>query len=99
LDINGTVIDVSPAWLKLTGYKRGEVIGRHFWEFLGAKSLLQAKDSFPRLKDFGYVDNVPLKIKRKDKSLVDINLNGTSRYKRDGNFERTFCELTPKVPS
>jgi PAS domain S-box-containing protein len=94
LDINGTVIDVSPTWLKLTGYERDEVIGRHFWEFLGAKSLLQAKDSFPQLRDFGYINNVALKIKRKDKSLVDINLNATSRYKHDGNLERTFYETT-----
>lgn len=97
LDYNGTVIDVSPAWLKLTGYEKDEVIGRHAWEFLGAKSLLQVKDSFPQLKDFGYVNNVPLKIKCKDRSLIDISLTGTSKYKADGSFDRTFCELTPKV--
>ena len=99
LDLNGTIIDVSPAWLKLTGYGREEVIGRHFWEFLSGKSLLQAKDSFPRLKDFGYVNNVPLVVKRKDKSLVEIRLTGTSKYKSDGDFERTFCQLTPKASS
>lgn len=95
LDCNGVVINVSPGWLQITGYDKDEVIGLHFWEFLGAESLLQAGDKFPKLKDFGYVDDVPLQIKCKDNSYIDISLTGTSKYKNNGDFERTFCELTP----
>lgn len=95
LDLSGSIIDVSPAWLKITGYKRDEVIGRHFIEFLDKGSLLKVSDSFPHLKDYGYVDNVPLKIRRKDKVIIPVSLTGTSKYNDDGRFERTYCEIKP----
>ena len=94
LDFSGSVIDVSPAWLELTGYEKEEVIGRHFIEFLHADSLLCVESNFPHLKDFGYVDNVQLKIRTKDNRAVSVTLNGTSKYDYNGDFERTFCELT-----
>ena len=95
LDLSGSVIDVSPAWLKLTGYEKGEVIGRHFIEFLHADSFLCVETNFPYLKDFGYVDNVQLKIKGKGNKVLPVFLTGTSKYDDNGVFEMTFCELTP----
>ena len=62
LDYSGTIIDVSPAWLEMTGYERDEVIGKHFLEFLDLPSLLKVQKGFPYLKDFGFVDNVSLNI-------------------------------------
>lgn len=94
LDLSGTVIDVSPAWLELTGYEKEEVIGKHFMEFLDVESLLCVEKNFPQLKDYGYVDNVQLKIRAKSSVVLSVSLNGTSKYHQDGSFERTFCELT-----
>lgn len=96
LDFSGTILDVSPGWLKMTGYKRDEVIGRHFVEFLDVESLLVVQNNFPCLKDYGFVDYVPLHIICKDGSILNVKLNGTSKYKDDGTFERTFCEMTPE---
>lgn len=98
LDYSGSILDVSPAWLKLMGYEREEVIGRHFFEFLDKNSLMKVDSCFPRLKDFGYVDNVPLGLVRKDKSVLKVALTGTSLYGANGTFVRTFCELTPDEP-
>ncbi len=95
LDLSGSIIDVSPAWIKLTGYEKEEVLGRHFIEFLHADSVLTCLDySFPHLKDFGYVDHVPFKIRTKDNKAIPVILDGTSKYRDDGSFERTFCVLT-----
>ncbi|WED20748.1 PAS domain-containing protein [Vibrio sp. JC009] len=94
LDLSGSVIDVSPAWLELTGYEREEVIGKHFMQFLAMESLLCVEKNFPYLKDFGYVNEVPLKIRTKDNETLTVSLTGTSKYDQDGKFERTFCELT-----
>jgi PAS domain S-box-containing protein len=96
LDLSGSVIDVSPGWLELTGYLHEEVIGRHFIEFLAGESLLKVKENFPCLKDFGYVDNVHLKTRCKDGTIVPVCLNGTSKYSENGQFERTYCEIQPK---
>ena len=93
LDSDGVVIDVSPGWLMMTGYEREDVIGHSFREVLVEESLGKVKSEFPHLKDYGFVNNVPLKIRRKDGVIIEAVLNGTSKYDKDGNFERTFCEL------
>jgi PAS domain S-box-containing protein len=93
LNINGAIIDVSPAWLALTGYSQEEVIGHFFMEFIALDSLEQVKKNFPVLKDFGYVNNIPLKIKCKNDRVISVRLTGTSKYNEVGGFERTFCEI------
>lgn len=94
LDLSGSILDVSPAWLALTGYAKDEVVGRHFIEFLHPESLSCVEKNFPHLKDFGYVDNVQLKIRAKDNKALHVSLTGTSKYDENGVFEQTFCELT-----
>ncbi|WP_284204221.1 PAS domain-containing protein [Psychromonas marina] len=93
LDLSGTIIDVSPGWLKATGYERGEVIGKHFVEFLDRESLMKVQNNFPCLKDYGFVNSVPLHIVRKDRVVIYVKLTGTSKYNEQGVFERTFCEM------
>jgi len=93
LDENGNIIEVSPAWLEKTGYDKEEVIGRFFGDFLDEECVVQIVEGFPHLKDYGFVDNVPLAIRRKDGVMMTIAINGTSRYDKKGNFERTFCEI------
>lgn len=94
LDFSGTIIDVSPAWLKITGYEKDEVIGKHFVEFLNMKSLLKVQKNFPSLKDYDFLDNYPLNIVRKDHVVIPVTLTGTSKYTNDNIFERTICEMT-----
>lgn len=93
LNGEGIIIDVSPGWLMITGYEKEEVIGHFFGEFLLNESLSKVKREFPHLKDYGFVNNVQLKLRRKDGVVIEIALNGTSKYNEHGEFERTFCEL------
>lgn len=93
LDKDGIVLDVSPGWLKMTGYSREDIIGHSFREILLDETLGQVKNEFPHLKDYGFVNNVPLKIRRKDGTIIEAVLNGTSKYDNDGYFVKTFCEL------
>ncbi len=92
LNNDGVIIDASPGWLKASGYEKNEVIGHFFGEFLLDESRLATQREFPHLKDYGFVNNVRLKFKRKDGVVIEIVLNGTSKYNDDGTFERTFCE-------
>lgn len=93
LDKDGHIIDVSPKWLEETGYQREEVVGHHFKDFLSEDSLPKVVKNFPHLKDYGFVDNVPLRVRRKDNVVEEVVLNGTSRYDDNGEFVQTFCEL------
>lgn len=95
LDYSGSILEVSPAWLNLTGYKRDEVIGKHFIEFLDRESFLKVSKNFPCLTDYGYVNEVQLKIRCKNKTILSVSLTGSSKYNDEGKFERTYCEITP----
>ena len=95
VDVSGSILDVSPAWLKMTGYRRDEVIGKHFVEFLALESLMQVQKNLPKIIDYGYVDKVQLNILSKDHVVIPVTLTGTSKYNDSGVFERTFCEITP----
>ena len=70
LDFSGTIIDVSPGWLKMTGYEKEEVMGKHFLEFLDMESLLKVQKNFPRLKDYGYV--YPLSFKMQNSASFEV---------------------------
>ena len=96
LDYSGSILEVSPAWLNLTGYKKDEVIGKHFIEFLDGESFRRVNKNFPCLTDYGYVNKVKLNIRCKNKTILSVSLTGTSKYNKKGEFEKTYCELIPK---
>jgi diguanylate cyclase (GGDEF)-like protein/PAS domain S-box-containing protein len=93
LDENGTIIYVNDRWLEKTGYERDEVIGKYFRNFLLKEDSETVKSKFPRLKDYGFIRNVPFQIMRKDGIAVEVVLNGISVYDEDGHFVNTRCEL------
>ena len=93
LDSEGRVIYVNEKWLEETGYEKEEVIGKFFKDFLTEDTLPKVKKNFPHLRDYGFVDNVLLKLKRKDGVVVEAVLNGISIYDDEGEFLNTRCEL------
>jgi diguanylate cyclase (GGDEF)-like protein/PAS domain S-box-containing protein len=93
LQKDGKIIYVNESWLKETGYREDEVVGKYFRDFLLEESQEQVKTGFPRLRDYGCIENVPLKIKRKDGVVIEAVLNGISVYDENGEFLNTRCEL------
>jgi len=93
LDEQGNIIDVSDGWLEKLGYNREEVIGKFFGTFLDDKSLPQVQKNFPHLKDYGFVNNVPLLVKMKNGTLSEAVLNGISEYDATGNVQNTICQI------
>ena len=93
LQKDGKIIYVNESWLNETGYKEDEVIGKYFKDFLLEESREHVKVCFPHLKDYGCLENVPLKIKRKDGVVIEAILNGISVYDENGEFLNTRCEL------
>ncbi|WP_321329995.1 diguanylate cyclase domain-containing protein [uncultured Ilyobacter sp.] len=93
LQKDGKIIYVNESWLKETGYREDEVVGKYFRDFLLEESQEQVKTGFPRLRDYGCIENIPLKIKRKDGVVIEAVLNGISVYDENGEFLNTRCEL------
>ncbi len=93
LDDTGRIIYVNENWLAETGYKMEEVLGRFFGEFLTKDALPEVKRNFPHLKDYGFVNNVLLKLRKKDGIVIETVLNGISVYDENGKFINTRCEM------
>ncbi len=93
LDAAGTILAVNRIWLDHLGFKREEVVGRSFWDFIHSKDIEQTTKDFSYLKDYGLIDNVLFQLKRKDGTYAEAVLTGHSSYDVEGTFERTHCEL------
>ncbi|MBU8923315.1 MAG: PAS domain S-box protein [Bacteroidales bacterium] len=91
LDENGRFIDVNPAWLKTLGYKRENVIGKSFAEFLHPDWNPIFEKNFPEFKHCGFVTDVQFKIRHKDGHFLDIAFEGCIGYSPDGSFRQTYC--------
>ncbi|WP_051251720.1 sensor domain-containing diguanylate cyclase [Psychrilyobacter atlanticus] len=93
LDKNGDILHVNDKWLEEMGYKLHEVIGRFFGDFITGDMQTAVENNFPHLKDYGFVNNVQLKLKRKDGVIIETVLNGISIYDEKGRFINTRCEM------
>ena len=93
LDKNGHILYVNNKWLEEMGYSLDEVIGRFFGEFITKDNHSVVEKNLPSLVDYGFVNNVSLKLKRKDGVIIETVLNGISVYDELGNFINTRCEI------
>jgi len=92
LDENGCVIDVNQAWLDMLGYRREEVIGRPFIDFLPPGNAARFTERFARFMALGeqYEETVLLK---KDGVPVIVACHGKIGYDEQGRFRQTHCIL------
>ena len=79
LDRNGRLVSVSNYWLEKLGYKRREVIGRKFTEFLTEDSRRTAEEVvMPEYFRTGFGQDVPYQLVKKNGKLIDVLLSATA---------------------
>ncbi len=93
LDADGKLLEVNPAWLKLTGHTREQVLGRPIGEFLAPGSLAALKEQFRRFKESGHVDGAVFELKTRDGKPRFVEVTGRVGRDRFGRFQRTHCIL------
>ena len=93
LDVNGKLIEVNQAWLDQLGYKREEVIGHSFGDFLIPNQVPLFKKNFSKFKSSG-VAHVTFDMVRNDHSTVTYQIDGRVRHNQNGEFKQTQCILT-----
>jgi PAS domain S-box-containing protein len=91
LNEDGSFKDVNPTWLSTLGYKRNEIIGKFYKDFLHPDWKANFEDNFPKFKKQGYVSNVQFKIRHKAGHYLDITFEGCIGYYPDGSFKQTYC--------
>jgi PAS domain S-box-containing protein len=92
LDINGNFIAVNEAWLETLGYKRDEVIGKWFGDFLAPRFKEVFRERFPVFKAKGKIHS-EFEMIHKDGHLLSIAFDGRIGKETDGTFIQTHCIL------
>lgn len=91
LDTYGNFIDINPAWLEILGYKRDEVIGQNYADFLHPDWVPHFKKNFPEFKKRGYVHDVQFLLRHKKGHYIYVSFEGCVGYNADGTFSQTYC--------
>ena len=74
---SGLIVSVSDAWLAKLGYRREEVLGRHYVEFLTPDSRALAIDEvLPRFLREGRIDDVPYRVLKKGGGVIEALISG-----------------------
>jgi PAS domain S-box-containing protein len=100
LDAEGRFVDVNQTWLDMFGYRREEVIGKAFVDFLPPDQRELFQERFARFKQRGEVRGVEFELLHKDGSYHVITCDGRIGYDHDVTFGRTHCiikDITARV--
>jgi len=94
LDEQGNIITVNQTWLQTLGYKKEEVIGKDFSEFLHPDNRKQYYHLFPQFIAAGHIEGAEHYLLKKDGSTILVSCNGIIITNEDGSFNKTQCILT-----
>ena len=93
LDENWHVTDVNQTWLEMTGYKKNEVVGCWFGDFLIPEYAESMHKRFAIFMATGKVQS-DLEMIKKDGSTIFIQLEGRISHTTEGKFKQTLCVLS-----
>ena len=91
LDETGCFLEVNQSWLDILGYRREEVIGRNFADFLHPDWREHFKTNFPRFRALGEILGVEFEMVKKDGSVILVSFNGKIGKTPAGEFRQTHC--------
>ncbi|MEO8411374.1 MAG: PAS domain S-box protein, partial [Propionivibrio sp.] len=94
LDIEGNILEVNDAWLKLLGRSRGEVIGCFIGDFMTDASNQTLGRELPHFLHADRIDGTLFHFVHRDGSQRLLMINGQIARDAAGNFLRTHCILT-----
>jgi len=93
LDEHGNIIEVNQTWLDELGYKKEEVLGKPFSNFIQDKWREKFKENFSRFLAAGKISGVEYELLKKDGSSVYMSIQGKAGHNPDGSFKQTYCVL------
>jgi PAS domain S-box-containing protein len=91
LNKDGRILDVNPAWLRILGYKKEDVIGKWFGDFLHPDYLEHFHKSFAVFKRESRINDVQFEMIKKDGSSIYVSYEGEIGSSLDGEFKQTYC--------
>ncbi|MEI7850912.1 MAG: ATP-binding protein [Kiritimatiellales bacterium] len=95
LDNEGRILEVNPAWLRLTGLERAAVTGKPFSELLTRMGRQYFQTCLDGLKKGGAAEDVALELRRGDGVLLNVELSALPLRSGAGG-EQIYCMLREK---
>ncbi len=89
LDKNGIVIDCNKTEAGMLGYKKEEIIGRPFTDFLTEESRILFEKDFSKLNKEKTLQNLEREFVRKDGTTFTASLNVFFKWGEDGKLIKT----------
>lgn len=93
LDEEGNIIDVNETWLEMTGYRKKDVIGTSFGNYLTDDSLRLFKRTYNQFKLLKKI-HTRYEMVRRDSSRFIVQLEGRIGHTPNGTFKQTHCVLS-----
>ena len=95
LDNEGRILEVNPAWLRLTGLERAAAVGRPFSELLTRLGRQHFQTCLDGLKEGGAAENAVLELRRGDGVLLNVEVTTLSLQNGTAG-EQIYCILREK---
>lgn len=100
LNGDGVFIRMNDTELQWLGYTREEMIGKmKFSDLISERSLQTFLNTFPQLKERGWVRDLEFEMVRKDGSILPVLLSATAITDEDGNYmmnRATIYDITER---
>lgn len=93
LDGEGRILEVNPAWLRLTGLKPEAAVGRPFSELLTREGRQSLQECLAGLKHGETVSDVTMDLRRNDGAIQQIKMDARSLRGKTGGIEQIYCML------
>ena len=93
LDEEGGILEVNTAWLEMLGYKRDEVIGRWFGQFLTPEYVGIFRERYLRFKVAGGIRDARVDMVRKDGRVVGVEVDARVQPDPYGRFGHSHAVL------
>ena len=102
LNPQGHFLDVNPAWLSQLGYKKEDVIGKWFGDFLVEEERDLFRDRFENFKKVGGVCSKNFNFRKADGNILTVSFDGNFAYDSSGKPLRSHCvfkDMTHEIES
>lgn len=91
LDNDGHVLEVNESWMVKLGYKRQDVIGRWFADFLAPEYIKPFQENLSKLRKYGEIYAVNFEMIQKDGNRINVTIDCKIGHDENGNFKQTHC--------
>jgi len=89
IDIDGVFVQINETELRMLGYKRDEILGKHFSDFIAPECISTYQTNFPQFIQRGWVKDLEFHMIRKDGSILPVSISATAVRDEEGNFMMT----------